>query len=193
MRYFQLINPIRNQYPLVGEKEIYVEENGVQTLILKRDIIANFPNETMEIAHDISLEEVLKDLLKKQSELNSELGSITNQINSYKDGFDYVVCVHSYGSHNKYKFNNLYAALELTNDYNQDNGFAHLFTNNPNVKIRLYSGDVFFIENTSEISAYNHPKNAVIVYADEDLNEYSQEDLQNESDLNSLENQSNEC
>ena len=29
MRYFQLINPIRNQYPLVGEKEIYVEENGV--------------------------------------------------------------------------------------------------------------------------------------------------------------------
>ena len=75
MRYFQLINPIRNQYPLVGEKEIYVEENGVQTLILKRSIIANFPNETMEIAHDISLEDVQREQsyedLKNECELNS--------------------------------------------------------------------------------------------------------------------------
>lgn len=70
MRYFQLINPIRNQYPLVGEKEIYVEENGVQTLILKRDIIANFPNETIEKARNISLEEVLK-YLKNECNLNS--------------------------------------------------------------------------------------------------------------------------
>ena len=70
MRYFQLINPIRNQYPLVGEKEIYVEENGVQTLILKRDIIANFPNETIEKARNISLEEVLK-YLKNECDLNS--------------------------------------------------------------------------------------------------------------------------
>ena len=70
MRYFQLINPIRNQYPLVGEKEIYVEENGVQTLILKRDIIANFPNETIEKARNISFEEVLK-YLKNECNLNS--------------------------------------------------------------------------------------------------------------------------
>ena len=61
MRYFQLINPIRNQYPLVGEKEIYVEENGVQTLILKRNIIANFPNETIEKSRGISLEEVQRE------------------------------------------------------------------------------------------------------------------------------------
>jgi len=75
MRYFQLINPIRNQYPLVGEKEIYIEENGVQTLILKRNIIANFPNETMEIAHDLSLEDVQREQsyldLKNECELNS--------------------------------------------------------------------------------------------------------------------------
>ena len=70
MRYFQLINPIRNQYPLVGEKEIYVEKNGVQTLILKSDIIANFPNETIEKARNISLEEVLK-YLKNECDLNS--------------------------------------------------------------------------------------------------------------------------
>ena len=67
MRYFQLINPIRNQYPLVGEKEIYVEENGVQTLILKRDIIANFPNETIEKARNISLEEVVKCVYKMET------------------------------------------------------------------------------------------------------------------------------
>lgn len=135
----------------------------------------------------------IEDLLKRKEELNAELNSINYQISNYKDGFEYVVCVHSYGSHYKQSFNNLNAALTLTDEYYQDNGFAHLFTNNPNVKIRLYSGDVFFIENTSEISAYSHPENAVNVHADEDLNEYSQEDLNNESELNSLENQSNEC
>ena len=121
----------------------------------------------------------IEDLLKKQSLLNSELYSITNQIASYKDGFDYIVCVHSYGSHSKYKFNNLYAAIELTNDYYQDNGFANLFTNNPNVKIRLNSGEVYFIENTSEISAYSHPENAVNVNQieqDDESQEYSWED-----------------
>ncbi len=75
VRYFQLINPIRNQYPLVGEKEIYIEENGVQTLILKRNIIANFPNETMEIAHDLSLEDVQREQsyldLQNECDLNT--------------------------------------------------------------------------------------------------------------------------
>ena len=123
-------------------------------------------------------------LLKRKEELNAELISINRQISNYKDGFEYVVCVHSYGSHYKQSFNNLNAALTLTDEYYQDNGFAHLYTNNPNVKIRLQSGDVFFIQDTSEISAYNHPKNAVNVHA--------KEDLENECELNSLENQSNE-
>ena len=61
MRYFQLITPIRSHYPLVGEKEIYKEEEGVQTLLFKRNIIANYPNEQMEIAHDISLEDVQRE------------------------------------------------------------------------------------------------------------------------------------
>ncbi len=61
MRYFQLITPISGHYPLVGEKEIYKEEKGVQTLLFKRQIIANYPNEQMEIAHDISLEDVQRE------------------------------------------------------------------------------------------------------------------------------------
>jgi len=61
MRYFQLITPIRGHYPLVGEKEIYKEEEGVQTLLFKRNIIANYPNEQIEIAHDISLEDVQRE------------------------------------------------------------------------------------------------------------------------------------
>jgi hypothetical protein len=126
----------------------------------------------------------IENLLQKKDELNAELNSINRQIFNYKDGFDYVVCVHSYGSHYKSKFNNLHAALELTNEYYQDNGFAHLFTNNPNVKIRLQSGDVYFIQDTSIINAYDHPEGAVDVNAEEDL--------QNECELNSLENQSNE-
>ena len=81
MRYFQLINPIRNQYPLVGEKEIYIEENGVQTLILKRDIIANFRNETMEIAHDLSLEDVQREQSYLDLKNECELNSLENQSN----------------------------------------------------------------------------------------------------------------
>ena len=123
----------------------------------------------------------IENLLKKEKELNVELNSIKHQISNYKDGFEYVVCVHSYGSHFKYKFNNLYAAFEVTNEYYQDNGFAHLYTNNPNVKIRLQSGDVYFIEDTSKINAFDHPENAVDVHAEEDL--------KNECDLNSFENQ----
>jgi hypothetical protein len=123
-------------------------------------------------------------LLQKKAELNNELDSINRQIFDYKDGFDYVVCVHSYGSHYKSKFNNLHAALELTSEYYQDNGFAHLFTNNPNVKMRLQSGDVYFIQNTSIISAYDHPEGAINVNAEEDL--------QWETELNSFENQSDE-
>lgn len=79
MRYFQLINPIRNQYPLIGEKEIYLEENEVQTLILKRNIIANFPNETMEIAHDISLEDVQREQSYIDAKNESELNALENQ------------------------------------------------------------------------------------------------------------------
>jgi len=121
----------------------------------------------------------IKTLLQKKAELNKKLNSINKQILDYTDGFNYVVCVHSYGSHYKSEFNNLHAAMELTNEYYQDNGFAHLFTNNPDVKIRLQSGDVYFIQDTSIISAYDHPKNAINVNAEEDL--------QNESELNSFE------
>ena len=124
-------------------------------------------------------------LLKRKEELNAELISINSQISNYKDGFEYVVCVHSYGRHWKESFNNLNAALMLTDEYYEDNGFAHLYTNNPNVKIRLQSGDVYFIEDTSNVSPYSHPENAFYVH--------TEEDLKNECELNSLENQSNEC
>ena len=110
----------------------------------------------------------IETLLKRKKELNSEINFITNQIAAYKDGFDYVVCVHSYGSHYKGTFNNLHSALELTNEYNQDNGYAHLYTNNPDVKIRLQSGDVFFIEDTSKITAYSRPEGAIKVNVEED-------------------------
>lgn len=123
----------------------------------------------------------IEDLLKRKKELKNELNSINHQISNYKDGFEYVVCVHSYGSHWKERFNNLDSALILTNEYYEDNGFAHLYTNNPNVKIRLQGGDVYFIEDTSKINAFKHPENAVIVY--------TEEDLKNECDLNSFENQ----
>ena len=73
MRYFQLINPIKGKYPLIGEKEIYKEENNIQILILKRDIIANHPNEQMEIAHDLSLEDVQREQAYLDAKMEQEI------------------------------------------------------------------------------------------------------------------------
>ena len=79
----------------------------------------------------------IEELLKEKAKLEYALDDINHQIYNYKDGFQYVVCVHSYGTHYKQEFNNFYAAFDLTNEYHEDNGFANLFTNNPDLKIKL--------------------------------------------------------
>jgi len=61
MRYFQLINPTGN-YPLVATKEIWKEKKGVQTLMFKKVVIANFEHETLPIARDLSKKEYIKEV-----------------------------------------------------------------------------------------------------------------------------------
>jgi hypothetical protein len=126
----------------------------------------------------------IEQLLERQKELSDQLEVVRNEIHDYKDGFDYRVCVHSYGSHTKYVFNNVHAALMHCSEYYRDNGYAHLYSNNPKLRISIGSGDVFYIENISMVDAWSHPKEAVLVL--------TEENMRNESELNALENQSNE-
>jgi hypothetical protein len=125
----------------------------------------------------------IENLLLRKKELTTEISNINNQIYDYKDGFEYVVCINSYGSHYKQSFNNLHSALDVANKYYEDNGFAYLYTNNPNVKVRLSGGDVYFIKDTTSVSAYTHPNDSILLQPEK----YSEEDLKNESELNSFE------
>lgn len=105
----------------------------------------------------------IEKLLKKRQELHSELEAITNQILNYKDGFDYEVIVRNHDSHSKHVFNNSHVAIELTQECNFENEYAHLYTNNPDIKISIQNGNVYFIQDTSKITASFHPEEVVII------------------------------
>ncbi len=81
MRYFQLINSVsKQQYPVVAVKELYYEdENRNQILFAKRNIIANFPNETVEIAHDLSFLDVQRELSYSDTEIIVPFDPLFNQ------------------------------------------------------------------------------------------------------------------
>lgn len=167
MRYFQLINPIRNQYPLVGEKEIYIEENGVQTLILKRNIIANFPNETMEIAHDLFLEDVQREQSYNsiKIEVDSLYMSPETMVSSTKEDNDLLQWQ---DSKNK---SEIYVLVSTDNFLDQ---LDHCYAKSINSAKIEFSMRGWVIGDVMTHWEY-------------------QGVLQNENDLNSLENQSNEC
>jgi hypothetical protein len=99
----------------------------------------------------------MKDLLERKKEILKQLNAINAEIRLYKDGFDYAVVVHSYGNNFKVAFNNLEAALNYCEEYNQDNGYAHLYTTNPSVKISLRSGDVYYVQDINLVDAKTHP------------------------------------
>ena len=98
----------------------------------------------------------LEELIKKRDKINK-------QIEEFKDKFKYAVVVHSYGSHNKYEFNNFESAKDLANQYYEDNGYAHIFTNNPNIKEKLNGGNVYFILDVDSVDDTKYPKNAIII------------------------------
>lgn len=154
------------------------------------------------ITTQLDLTGFLNDWEKEQIKLN--IGEIL------PDGFDYVVVVHSYGTHSIYDYNNLKKALDHACEYYEDNGFAHIYTNNPNVTTKLTGGNVFFLDNPKNLE-YPYSSDIAQVlsvpasydyyepeedYIAEDFLLAQQEqdylDAQNESDLNALENQSPE-
>jgi hypothetical protein len=100
----------------------------------------------------------MKDLLERKEAILKQLNAINAEIRMYKDKYEYAVVVRSYGNSFKYAFNNLEAALNYCEEYNQENGYAHLYTTNPSVKISLRSGDVYYVQDINLVDAKNHPK-----------------------------------
>lgn len=149
--------------------------------------------------------ETIESVLKQLNDYKQLVRNTVKKLSEMSDGFKYIVIIHSYGSHSKREFNNLYLATELANEYYEDNGFANIYTNNKDAKSDPLSGGcIYYVEDISTVSAYNNPVGAIMLvesvnsammrdyynYPTEE--DFSQEDLMNESELNALENQSPE-
>jgi hypothetical protein len=128
-------------------------------------------------------DETIKQVITKELNLRHdsltdwEIEKIIKHIGFiFPDGFRYVVCIHSYGSHLKCTYDNLKEACDEANYYYEDNGYAYLFTNNKNVNVRLSGGGVYYHPNPDQVSAYAHPEDAVELNPIDDSNEEEQEE-----------------
>ena len=102
-------------------------------------------------------------LLKRKKALLAELKKIDNQIRKYDSGFKYVVFTHCFGNHFKDVYKNSEVALDHCSNYNQDNGYADIYTDDPNFKEPIMSGTVFFIENIEDLNSKEEPKGLKVV------------------------------
>ena len=96
----------------------------------------------------------IQELLKERNSLMKKLEKIKSQIAEHNDGFIYQVVILSYGSEWHTKFTNLEAAKDYIDEegYNGDNGYAHLYTNNPKVKnLNLPAGNTYFCKEIEKL------------------------------------------
>jgi hypothetical protein len=99
--------------------------------------------------------------------------------NIFPDGFKYCVAVHSYGSHHRAPFDNYKEAQDYANEYYEENGFAHIFTNNPNIidPSPLNGGEIYYLENIDLLEyPYHAPDSAKLLRAS--INSYHDEMMQ---------------
>ena len=146
--------------------------NGSSYLFIDNRVFVSQYDETVK-------QVITKELNLRHDSLSTwEIEKITEHIGLiFPDGFRYVVCIHAYGSHCKSTYNNLKEACDEANEYYEDNGYAHLFTNNKNVNVRLSGGDVYYHPNPELISPYAHPEDAVELNPINDLDEEEQEEF----------------
>ena len=167
--------------------------NGNSYLFINNRVFVSTYNETtntvLTVELDLSLP--LTDWEKEQIKLN--IGDII------PDGYIYKVAVHSYGNSYLTLFDSLKQAIDFANEYNEDNGFADIITNNPNVDIPPLNGGVVYY--SQEIDKLLFPyyckdlegKVLVNSYSSMSSPSYSREEIenmQNEYGLNSLEGES---
>ena len=102
----------------------------------------------------IATNDNIQELLAEKTALENQLYILLNRIKSYSDGYDYVVIIHSYGSHSKVKCSNIHAAYEIAKEYYGDNGFANIYTNNKEVLLELSGGEIYYHSNPLSVSVY---------------------------------------
>jgi hypothetical protein len=161
--------------------------NGNSYLFIDNRVFVSAYNETTKsvISVELDLSLPLNNWEKEQIKLH--IGDII------PDSYIYKVVIHSYGSHSCISYNNLKNALDCANEYYEDNGFANLFTNNPNVNTVLSGGTVYYLEDFDKlVYPYNLDDCKILCNSHSTLMVQYYEDLQNECELNGLENQSNE-
>lgn len=166
---------------------IVQHSNGNSYLFIDNRVFVSAYNETTKsvISVELDLSLPLNDWEKEQIKLH--IGDIL------PDGYIYKVVIHSYGSHSCISYNNLKNALDCANEYYEDNGFANLFTNNPNVDTVLSGGTVYYLEDFDKlVYPYNNHDCKVLCNSHSTLMMQYYEDLQNECELNGLENQTYE-
>jgi hypothetical protein len=170
--------------------------NGNSYLFIDNRVFVSAYNETTNsvITVELDLSLPLNNWEKEQIKLH--IGDIL------PDGYIYKVVIHSYGSHDCISYNNLKKAVDCANEYCEDNGFADLYTNNPNVNTVLNGGTVYYLEDFDKlVYPYNLYDCKILCnsYSTSMMQYYEEneiltlEDMEAESQLNALESESTEC
>jgi hypothetical protein len=132
--------------------------NGNSYLFINNRVFVSAFNETTSSVITVELDLSLPLTEWEKEQINIHIGSIL------PDGFWYKVVIHSYGRHSIIAFNNLQKALDYANRYYEDNGYAHLYTNNPNVNNILSGGCVYYLEDYNKLQyPYSTPSEAKLL------------------------------
>jgi len=95
--------------------------------------------------------ETLQFLVSLKTNLEKQVWDLDCQIRDISDGFEYYVHVSSYGSGMVTTYPNYHSAYQLAGKYFGDNGYANVYTTNPNPpEVHLPGGAGYHISSTKE-------------------------------------------
>lgn len=90
----------------------------------------------------------IQELLQRETDLQSLLYDVRQDIYSYDDGCIYKVRIQQYGNTTLQQYTNIHAAYRCASKYTGDNGFADIYTNNENACLKdkqLYGGSLYYL------------------------------------------------
>ena len=95
----------------------------------------------------------IEELLERQHKLNLELFQVEREIRDYDDGFNYVVVIKSYCQNEVHYCTNIHNARAIASEYNGDNGFSDIYTDNKSAKCKFwFGGDLYYHEHAKSIT-----------------------------------------
>jgi hypothetical protein len=120
-----------------------------------------------------------------KQELIDLKSQIENHLQNMKDGYLYICKIRSYGSNYNLNYDNDYSAKECFYEYNGDNGYCDLYTNNPEEIRPSYGGSVYYVKSQEDFDKWlkYEKMSSDLEYIKRELNEnpkikcFSEEDL----------------